>query len=149
VTHLRCVGLVVLLSILSCGGSVFAKKLTCEECREFDREKSRIQLEMTKKEHDMERSFKKKEFRKVTELREEINELRRRYLTLKGKEPECKIACRPDVVKEAECNKIIAELAEMDKDDTVPEEEMKKIDQRYKELAVCNRELKKLRELHK
>jgi hypothetical protein len=139
----------VLTLVLFNGGEVFAKALTCEECREFDRERSRIQLELTKKEHDMERAFKKKEFRKVSELRNEINELRRQHLTLKGKEPECKIACRPDVVKEAECNKIIAELAEMDKESVTSEDETKRIDERYKDLSVCNRELKKFRELQR
>lgn len=137
------------LFVVIASGQVLAKGLTCDQCREQDREKTQIQMEIAKKEREMERAFKKKEFRTVTDLRNEINELRRKHLRLAGKEPECKKACRPDVVKELECSKIINELAQMDKAEATSEAEQKKIDERYKELEVCNRELKKLREMHR
>ena len=146
--HLRRVGAMLGLFVLIAGGQAYSKDLSCEECREFDRERAQIQIEIAKKEREMERTFKKKEFRAVSDLRNEINELRRKHLTLKGKEPDCKKACRPDVMKGLECSKLIATLAEMDKDEVSSESELKEIDERYKELVVCNRELKKLREIH-
>lgn len=146
--HLRRVGAMLGLFVMIAGGQAYSKDLSCEECREFDRERAQIQIEIAKKEREMERTFKKKEFRAVSDLRNEINELRRKRLTLKGKEPDCKKACRPDVMKGLECSKLIATLAEMDKDEVSSESELKEIDERYKELVVCNRELKKLREIH-
>ena len=115
----------------------------------MDRERSRVQLELTKNEREMERAFKKKEFRKVTDLRNAIVELRRKHLTLKSKQPECKVACRPDVVKQAECAKIVAELAAKDTEDLSSSTEREKIDERYKDLVTCNRELKRLKQLHR
>ena len=146
VAHAKRVVLLLGLIVVIAGAQAYAKGLSCEQCQEQDREKNQIQMEIAKKEREMERAFKKKEFRTVTELRNEINELRRKHLRLAGNEPECKKACRPDVVKEHECSKIINELAEMDKPE-VSAEEQKKIDERYKDLEVCNRELKKLREM--
>lgn len=135
--------------VLLLSGAVYCKSLSCEECRQLDRERSRVQLELTKKEREMERAFKKKEFRKVTDLRNAIVELRRKHLTLKSKQPECKIACRPDVVKQAECEKIVAELAEKDSEDLSSATEREEIDERYKDLVTCNRELKRLKQLHR
>jgi len=116
---------------------------------EADKEKSHIQLDLAKKDRDLEKAFKKKDFRVVSELRKEINELRRKLLTLKGKEEDCKLACRPDVVKEAECGKIVEQIAKMEADDAPEKGDPAKIDALYKDLSLCNQELKKLREIHK
>jgi hypothetical protein len=149
VAHLKRVGTMLGLFALILGGQAYSKDLSCEQCQQFDRERAQIQIEVAKKEREMEGAFRKKEFRTVSDLRTEINELRRKHLTLKAKEPECKKACRPDVVKGLECAKLISTLAEVDKEDVTSESELKKIDERYKDLEVCNRELRKLRELHR
>lgn len=142
------IGMLLGFLVIAAGGQAYGKSLSCDECREFDRERAQIHIEIAKKEREMERAFKRKEFRSVADLRTEINELRRKHLTLKGKESECKKACRPDVIKEVECAKIITELVGLDKGGNISESDLKKIDDRYKELVICNRELKKLREIH-
>jgi Na+-transporting NADH:ubiquinone oxidoreductase subunit NqrC len=129
-------------------GSAYSAKLTCEECRELDKQRAQAQLELSRKERQMDRAFKKKEYRKVRTVRAEMTELRRTILSLQSKEPQCKIACRPDVVKQAKCRRIVEELVALDKGDPVNKEEQEEIEKRYRELAACNRELAKLRELH-
>jgi hypothetical protein len=130
-------------------GSAYALNVTCDECREFDKQRARTQIDLSREERLMEKAFKKKEFRMVTEIREKITELRRTLLKLKSREPECKIACRPDVVKAANCKKLVVEIAELDKDELTTKEEREKIDEKYNDLASCNRELKKLQEIHR
>lgn len=129
-------------------GSAYSAKITCEECREFDKQRAQTQLELSRKERRMDRAFKKKEFRTVTKIRREITELRRTILTLKSRAPQCKKACRPDVVKESKCRRIVLELVDLDKGAFATKEEQEKIDERYRDLAGCNRELRKLKELH-
>lgn len=126
-----------------------AVSLTCDECREFDKKRAQTQMELARKERQLDKAFKKKEFRKVTGIREHITELRRKLLTLKSREPECKIACRPDVVKEAYCKKIIGDIVKMNESQLMTKEDRDKIDERYRDLADCNRDWEKLRSLHK
>ena len=121
---------------------------TCDQCREFDKKRAHSQMELARSERQLEKAFKKKQFRSVTQIRAKITEIRRTLLTLKSREPDCKIACRPDVVKNAYCRKIITELVRLDKDQLVDKEDREKIDERYRDLADCNRDLKKLRKLH-
>lgn len=147
--YLKSIGKLCAVIVVLAHGSADALSVTCDECREFDKERARTQLELSRKERQMENAFKKKEFREVTQIREEITELRRSLLKLKSKEDECKIACRPDMVKAAHCKKLVREIAELDKDELTTKEDREKIDEKYTELATCNRDLRKLRKIHR
>ncbi len=144
----RVIGKLCAVLLVLANGSAYALTVTCDECRELDKERARTQLDLSRKERYMETAFKKKEFKRVTEIREEITELRRTLLKLRSKEPECKIACRPDVVKAATCKKLVREIFELDKDELTTKEDRQKIDEKYNELETCNRDLKELRKIH-
>jgi hypothetical protein len=91
---------------------VFA--VTCEECREMEKNKQEIQQDVTAKDKDLSTAFEKKEFKKVGEIRSKVTELRKKLLELRSKDDECKNACRPDVVKAAECSKIRDEIIRLE-----------------------------------
>ena len=148
VSFFKIFGKFCVLLVVSASGSAYALNVTCDECREFDKQRAHTQLDLSRKEREMEKAFKKREFRKVTEIREEITELRRTLLTLRSREPECKVACRPDVVKAASCKKLVREIVDLDKDELSTKEDRKKIDEKYSELEACNQELRKLRKIH-
>jgi len=122
--------------------------VTCDECRKLDKERARAQLDLSRKERHMEKAFKKKEFRRVTELREEMTELRRTLLKFKGKGLVCKCACRPDVVKAAVCKTLVREIVALDKEGLTAKADREKIDEKYAELAMCNREMRELRKIY-
>lgn len=90
------------------------RAVTCEECREIDKNKQQIQEDVNSKEKDLNAAFEKKEFKKVREIRLKIIELRKKMLELRTKDEECRDACRPDVVKTAECSKIREEIIKLE-----------------------------------
>jgi hypothetical protein len=126
--------------------------MTCEECREIEKTKAETQLEITEKDKDLTTAFEKKEFLKVRDIRTKVIELRKKLLDLRAKDDECKQACRPDVVKAAECSKIREEIIKAE-DESKPEEQPKekseeqiaKTDALYRDLQRCNKELKQLK----
>lgn len=122
--------------------------VTCKECRTIDTESARVQMDISRNERHMENAYRKKEFRKVTELREQVTELRRTLLKLKGKAGVCRCACRPDVVKALTCKKLVREIAELEKDERASQGDREKLDEKYTELALCNRDLEKLRKIY-
>ncbi|MFH1117061.1 MAG: hypothetical protein V1792_24350 [Pseudomonadota bacterium] len=146
---LRKIGMICALLMALAPESAYPQSVTCDECRDFDKQRSRTQLDLSRKERQMEKAFKKKEFRQVTDLRSEITELRRKLLQLKSKEQECNVACRPDVVKAANCRKLVREIVELDKDELTTKEDRAKIDEKYNELETCNSELKQLQKIHR
>ncbi len=91
-----------------------ARAVTCEECREIEKNKHQIQEEVDSKEKDLNAAFEKKEFRKVREIRTDITGLRKKMLELRSKDDDCKDACKPDVVKTAECSKIRDEIIKLE-----------------------------------
>ena len=93
-------------------------------------------------------------------------------LELRSKDEECRNACRPDVVKAAECSKIREEIIKLEnpseseekpkekseeKPETKPQEkqeqkseaEIAKIDGLYRDLQRCNKELRQLKKTEK
>jgi hypothetical protein len=144
------------------------RAVTCEECREIEKDRQRIQEDVNSKEKDLNTAFEKKEFKKVREIRLSITELRKKMLELRSKDEECRNACRPDVVKAAECSKIREEIIKLEnpseseekpkekseeKPETKPQEkqeqkseaEIAKIDGLYRDLQRCNKELRVLK----
>lgn len=90
------------------------RAVTCEECREIEKNRQHIQEDVNSKEKDLNAAFEKKEFKKVREIRLSITELRKKMLELRSKDEECRDACRPDVVKAAECSKIRDEIVKLE-----------------------------------
>ncbi len=130
--------------------------MTCEECREIEKNKTEAQREITDKEKDLTTAFDKKEFLKVRDIRSKITELRKKLLDLRAKDEECRQACRPDVIKAAECTKIrdeILKLEDESKSEEKPQEksedQIAKIDTLYRDLQRCNKELKQLNKTRK
>ncbi len=145
---LKIIGTICAVLVVSASGSAYARNVTCDECEMDKGKRSDIQQDLDRKQRQLEKAFKKREFGTVRELRKEITELRRELLKLKSREPACKIACRSDVVKAAKCKKLVGEIVELDKDDPTGKEDLETIDKKYAELAACNRELKKLKKMH-
>ena len=90
------------------------RAVTCEECREIEKNRQQIQEDVNSKEKDLNTAFEKKEFKKVREIRLSITELRKKIIELRSKDEECRNACRPDVVKAAECSKIREEIIKLE-----------------------------------
>jgi len=146
--------------------------VTCEECREIEKNKQRIQEDVTAKDKDLSTAFEKKEFKKVGEIRSKVTELRKKLLELRSKDDECKEACKPDVVKAAECTKIRDEIIKLEdpskseekpgekseeksevkaqeKPEQKSEDQIAKIDGLYRDLQRCNKELRELKKTEK
>ena len=135
-------------------GQVFA--VTCEECREIDKNKVETQQVITEKDKELATAFEKKEFQKVRDIRSKVTELRKKLLDLRAKDEECRQACQPDVVKTAECSKIrdeILKLEDESKSEEKPQEksedQIAKVDALYRDLQRCNKELKELKKTRK
>ena len=120
--------------------------MTCEECQERDKKKSLVQQELAQKDKELDTAFKKRQFQKVTQIRKEVTALRKKLLEFKGGEEECKKACRPQVVKEAQCRKLINDIVKLEESSEVDTE---KVDALYRDLAKCHRDLKQLKKSEK
>jgi len=126
-------------------GAGAARSVTCEECQEFDKNRAVSQQQLSQKEKDLEAFFKKKEFQKVTEVRNQITELRKKIMELQDKSKDCREACRPDVIKEAECRKLRSEINALESTPSDVEADAEKVDGLYRDLRGCNEELQELR----
>ena len=131
------------------GGAGVACSITCEECQELDKNRAVTQQELEQKEKDLETSFKKKAFQKVTEIRALITDLRKKLMDLKDKSKDCRDACRPDVIKEDQCRKLRSEINILESSPPQAEPNMEKLDGLYRDLRRCNKELQELRKERK
>ncbi|HTY26046.1 MAG TPA: hypothetical protein VMC85_23150 [Desulfomonilaceae bacterium] len=122
--------------------------ITCDECRETEKNKVRIQQEITAKDQDLKTAFEKKEFQKVRDIRNRVTEMRKQLNELRANDDKCKDACRPDVVKTAECAKIREEILKTE-DESQSREQIEKVDALYRDLLRCNNELKLLKKSDK
>lgn len=120
--------------------------MTCEECQERDKKRSLVQQELTQKDKDLDAAFKKRQFHKVTQIRKEVTALRKKLLEFRGDEEECKKACRPEVVKEAQCRKLINDIIKLEDSSEV---DTAKVDSLYRDLAKCHRDLEQLKKSEK
>ena len=172
---LRSAWLVAMIILALSGGDV-AYSITCDECRDLQKQRSDVQVELARKERELDQAVTRRDFRKISGLRGEVNQLRAQLLNMRGRDEECVIACRPDVMKELECRKLLEEIASLESgatkgaDDTSKEpkgvaqesdagktaetkpveqsDSAAKIDELYRDLARCHRELKRLQEIH-
>jgi hypothetical protein len=121
--------------------------VTCEECQALEKQKDTSQQELAQKDKEISVAFEKKQFQKVTQIRNEITALRKKILQMRNQDEECKKACLPEVVKGLECKKLEAELIKLDTDDST--DDAAKIDGLYRDLSRCKREVEKLKKAEK
>jgi len=146
----------IVIGFLAIFSAVQVNATTCEECREIEKTKTETQHDITEKEKDLASASEKKEFKRVLEIRANLTNLRKKVLDLKNKDEECKQACRPDVVKTAECSRIRDEILKLE-DESKPEDEpqeksvdqIAKIDGLYRDLQRCNKDLTELKKTGK
>ena len=146
----------ILFAFLVVFTAVQVSALTCEECRQIEKSKMETQQDITEKEKDLSTASEKKEFKKVLEIRSKLIDLRKKIVDFRTKDDECKQACRPDVIKAAECSKIRDEILKTEdesKSEEQPQEksedEIAKIDALYRDLQRCNKELRQLKKTEK
>lgn len=138
----RFLWVISLALLLVSEGQLYA--ITCEECKEMEKTRTRIQQELSAEEKDLANAYEKKEFQKVRDLRAKMTELRKQVLDTKAHDERCQHACRPDVVKQAQCSKIRNEIVKME-EASESEQDTAKVDALYKDLLRCNTELKQLK----
>jgi predicted RNase H-like nuclease (RuvC/YqgF family) len=126
-------------------GAGAARSITCDECQELDKSKAVAQQDLTQKEKALETSFKKKDFQKVTDIRNQITDLRKKLMELKDKSQNCKDACKPDVIKEAECRKLRGEINTLESNPSGAEADADKVDNLYRDLRQCNKDFEELK----
>jgi len=126
-----------------------ANSITCDECRDIEKNKAQVQMELSRKEKDLDRYLQRRDVRLLTETRKQINDLRRNMIGLQTHDNECRMACKPDVVKEAECRKLMEQIVTLESQGSEAQADTAKIDSLYSDLSRCHQDLKKLKESHK
>jgi hypothetical protein len=133
-------GIILTACMVALSGS--AQAITCDECRDIDRNRVSLERDIAQKESALQTAFDKKKFHEVTEIRKQVLDLRKNLIELQKKDVGCKDACRPDVVKETECIRIRSQIIKLEED---PQAEVEKVDALYRELANCNKDLAQLK----
>jgi hypothetical protein len=119
--------------------------MTCDECNELDKNIESTNQEMATQEAELQRAFAKKEFAKANQAEKRIAALSKKLVELdKSKNDNCKDACKPEVIKKAECVKLLSAIAEMEADASSAEANKEQIDEKYKALLHCHQELQQL-----
>jgi predicted RNase H-like nuclease (RuvC/YqgF family) len=119
-----------------------AQAITCEECKEIEKNRASVESEISHKETSLKAAFEKKKFHEVTEIQKQIVDLRKSLIELQKKDVGCKDACRPDLVKETECNRLKSQIVKLEEDSPA---DVEKVDALYRDLATCNKDLARLR----
>ena len=128
--------IMIAVCIVVCAG--LAQAITCDECKEIDRKLSSLETQLARKETALKEASDKKRYSEVTEIHRQVVNLRREVVDLKKQNLGCKDACRPDVVKATECTRLRSQIMKMEEDAASP---VDKIDELYRDLASCNKEL--------
>ena len=137
-----CLSTVVLVLVI--GWTLAAPAITCKECREIEDQKLKLQEELEVKEKQLKAAYEAKRVREVTDVRTRIVELKRQLLDLRKDDAACRDACRPDVVKEAECNDLRTEILKLE-EASESGGDVAAIDKLYKDLARCNEDLRRIK----
>ncbi len=119
-----------------------AQAITCDECREIEKNRASLEREISHRETSLKAAFDKKKFHEVTQIQKQIVDLRKSLIELQKKDVGCKDACQPDLVKETECNRIRSEIVKLEQD---PAADVEKVDTLYRDLANCNKDLAQLK----
>ncbi|MEJ2717867.1 MAG: hypothetical protein P8182_12115 [Deltaproteobacteria bacterium] len=131
----------VAISVMVVG---LAHSLTCEECQKIEKDVKAAQKELSEKANELKAAFDNKQYATVTEVRNRMNELRLKLLELRKQTAPCRDACKPDVVKAAECRKIEVEIGKLDSEGSQSADRIKQVDDLYRDLARCHDELRRL-----
>jgi hypothetical protein len=133
------------LGILVCLSAAPVFAMTCEECNEIDKSIASASQERTEQEAELQRAFAKRDSPKVAPTQKRIAALSKKLAELERTKAEnCKDACKPEVIKKIECGKLLSEIAEMEADAASAESNKTQIDEKYKALLNCHKELKQL-----
>lgn len=112
--------------------------ITCSECLEIDRQENLIQTELNKLTKDLKEAFNNSRFNKVTQIRGQVNGLRKKLLELKRRGQDCSTACRPEEIKSAECHNLKLKIRDLE---ASPDSDDATVDRLYRDLVRCNNEL--------
>jgi hypothetical protein len=123
--------------------------ITCDECKEIEKNKARVQMDLSHKEKDLERYLQRRDVRLLTETRKQVNDLRKNVMGLQRRDNECKAACKPDILKEAECRRLMEQIVNLESQGPEAQSETGQIDSLYLDLSRCHQDLKKLKEPRK
>ena len=138
------VGFTMVFGMLSCG-TLVVNAITCEECLQKDKNMQIVKEKLTKKTKELKEALDAKRFRKIRLLNKEILELKKEQLKLTKDRGECREACSPDVLKENQCNDLKVKIVEKEAKGSLSKDEITKIDEMYRELQQCNRQLKRIK----
>lgn len=126
------------------GSGSWSHAITCAECREIEKSKRSANQELKEKRDEMSKVFDQKQYGRVKELEGQTAALRKKLLELDKSAEGCAAACKPDAVKREECRAIQLDIAKMESEASQTEEETKQIDELYRTLLKCNKELRTL-----
>lgn len=109
----------------------------------MEQKRKSVESELFDKDRELKAAFDKKEFQKVATIRDDMTRKRKELIELQKKDQECKDACKPDAMKQDECDKIRIEIAKLE--ETATDADTEKIDTLYKDLVRCNKQLRELK----
>ncbi len=125
-----------------------ARSQSCEECQELKQTKARLHRTMTDERSKLNEAQGNKNFREIVEINKrmsniskDLNEVGKQIV---AQEQACESACRPEVVQEARCRKIMQQIDEIESKGPSNEVPTAKVDDMYKGLRRCNKELKQM-----
>ena len=110
----------------------------------MENQKLKLQEELDLREQRLKAAYEAKRVPEITELRTRMVELKRQLMELRREDAACREACRPDVVKEAECNDIRAEILKLEESSEAGGD-VAAIDKLYKNLSRCNEDLRRIK----
>ena len=132
----------ILGTLLILSGASWSHSITCAECREIEKSKRAANQGLKDKWDEMQKANEEKQYAKVTALSGQLATLRKKLLELDKKAEGCGAACKPDVVKREECRALQCEIEKMESEPSQTEEQIKQIDDLYRNLLKCNKELR-------
>jgi hypothetical protein len=134
---------VTILAFTWFGG--MAQAVTCAECKEIKKQQASLEHDVTQNETVLQQAFEKKRFQDVTEIRRKLLDLKKNLVEIQRRGLGCADACRPDMMKQDECQRIRTEIIQLEGNAGTP---VDRIDALYRNLADCNKELAKVKKPH-
>jgi hypothetical protein len=129
--------------VLLCSAPAMAE-ITCEECKELELQQQQLREEMREIDDKMSSAIAKNKYRLIRDLNAKLTDLRGQELSLQKQTEGCEQACRADVVKERQCERLAKAILDKDTGDDLPPEELAEVDRMYKELKRCHDEAERL-----
>lgn len=126
-------------------GFGIADAITCEECLKMKQERRDIERELQKKERDLKSALARNKYDEMKRLNMEMTEMRKRQMELQRFDSQCRDACKPDAVKEAECSRLKEQIASLEQTGSSAPAEQQQVDRLYEQLLRCNQDLRRIR----